>query len=87
MSWILLLCVVLVVVTVCIPSAIQAKAATASFKERFPPITEDEFVAACAPGTPRFVALGVRRTVAECLGVEYERIHPSARLAADLGAE
>ena len=87
MGWILLVGVVLVVVTVCIPSAIQAKATMASFEARFPPITEDEFVAACAPGTKRFVALGVRRTIAESLAVDYERIHPSARLAADLGAE
>jgi hypothetical protein len=87
MGWILLVGFVLVIVTVCIPSAIRAEATKASFEERFPPITEDEFVAACAPGTPRFVALGVRRTVAECLCVDYERIHPSARLAADLGAE
>ena len=87
MGWFLLVGFVLVLVAVCIPSVIRGEAAKASFEERFPPITEDKFVAACAPGTPRFVALGVRRTIAECLGVDYERIHPSARLGADLGAE
>jgi hypothetical protein len=87
MSWVLLVGLLFVIVTVCIPSAIRAEANMASFEERFPPITEEAFVAACAPGTPRFVALGVRRTIAECLAVDYERIHPCARLAADLGAE
>lgn len=85
-SWIVV-ALVCFVLFVCIPSARHGQEAYASFLERFPPITDDEFVARCSPGTRRDVALGVRRTLAESLSVDYERIHPSARLGADLGAE
>jgi hypothetical protein len=59
----------------------------AEFEERFPPLSDAEFVALCAPGIDPFVALRVRQVLAECLGVEYERIYPSSRLQEDLGAE
>jgi hypothetical protein len=59
----------------------------ADFEERFPPISDEGFVARCSPGTDPAVALKVRRVLAESLCVEYERIHPSARLMQDLGAE
>ena len=58
-----------------------------AFKERFPPISDAEFVARCRPGTRAEVALKVRATLADALGVDYERIYPSSRLMADLGAE
>jgi hypothetical protein len=57
------------------------------FQEKFPPITDDEFVARCTPGTSRRVALAVRRLVAEHLGVEYARVHPSCSFVDDLGAD
>jgi hypothetical protein len=56
-------------------------------RRRFPPISDDEFLARCAPGTNPQVALKVRRIVADSLGVEYERIYPSSRFAEDLGAD
>jgi hypothetical protein len=59
----------------------------AKFAERFPPISDDEFVARCTPGTSRRVALAVRRIVAEHLAVEYERVHPSMRFVEDIGAD
>ncbi len=54
---------------------------------RFPPISDDEFMALCPPGTSREVALKVRRIMADQLGVEYERIYPCSRIVADLGCE
>jgi hypothetical protein len=67
--------------------AISAKRKHESFLERFPPISDAEFLARCAPGTNPDVALKVRQILAESLNVEYERIYPSSRLMADLGAE
>jgi hypothetical protein len=68
-------------------SAIVDKRKRLAFEERFPPISDAEFVARCAPGTSPEVALEVRRIVADALGVDYERVYPSSRLIADLGAE
>ena len=51
------------------------------------PISDDEFMAKCDPGTSRDVALGVRRVISESLGVPYESIYPEHRLVEDLGAE
>ena len=59
----------------------------AAFNERFPPISDDEFMARCPAGTNRAVALKVRRIVADSLGVEYTRIYPTSSLVGDLGAE
>jgi hypothetical protein len=58
----------------------------AAFNERFPPISDDEFLAQCPSGTSREVALKVRRIVADQLGVEYERIYPSSSFVNDLDA-
>lgn len=57
------------------------------FEQKFPPLSDDEFVARCSPGTKPQIALKVRRTLADCLCVEYERIYPSSTLQDDLGAE
>jgi hypothetical protein len=57
-----------------------------AFEVQFPALTDAEFVARCAPGIDPDVALRVRRVLAECLNIECERIHPSARLVEDLGA-
>jgi hypothetical protein len=55
------------------------------FETRFPPISDAEFIARCAPGVRPEVALKVRRIVADNLGIQYERIHPSSRFVQDLG--
>jgi len=78
---------ILVVLFVCIPTVRRSEAARLSFEKQFPPISEDEFIARCTPGIRPNVALAVRRIVADALCVDYERIYPSSRLAADLGAE
>ena len=57
------------------------------FKEKFPPISDEEFMARCRPETRPEVALKVRRILADALNVEYERIYPESRLMQDLGAE
>lgn len=54
--------------------------------DRFPPISDDEFVARCTPGTDPEIALKVRRMVAEYFGADYARVHPSTRFIEDLGA-
>jgi hypothetical protein len=61
--------------------------AAKEFESRFPPISDDEFVARCTPGTSRHVALTVRRIVATHLAVQYERVHPSMRWIEDLGTD
>ncbi len=58
-----------------------------AFNERFPPISDDEFMARCHPGANREIALKVRRIVAEQLGVDYERIYPESSFVSDLGAD
>jgi hypothetical protein len=66
---------------------ILAKRDRDAFADRFPPISDEEFISRCGPGTNRQVALKVRRIIAEQLGVDYERIYPSSRFVNDLGAE
>jgi hypothetical protein len=77
-----LLCgaVVAVVVIVCVAEWRTRR----RFNERFPPISDAEFLARCKPGTNPEVALKVRRVIADALGIEYDRVHPDARLVADL---
>jgi hypothetical protein len=59
----------------------------AAFNERFPPISDEEFMAGCPAGTNPAVALKVRRIVADSLGVEYARVYPSSSFVGDLGAD
>jgi hypothetical protein len=56
------------------------------FNERFPPISDDEFMARCPPETNREIALRVRGIVSDSLGIDCERIYPSSRLVEDLDA-
>ena len=60
-----------------------AKADQAAFNDRFPPISDEEFLAQCPPGTNPVVALKVRRIVSVQMGVDYERIYPSTRFVED----
>jgi hypothetical protein len=76
--------VLLLTLLVCLKSK---KRKRLDFEARFPPISDDEFVARCAPGTNREIALKVRRIVAKQFGVEYERIYPSSSFVSDLGAD
>ncbi|MBA4063609.1 MAG: hypothetical protein C0501_07830 [Isosphaera sp.] len=58
-----------------------------SFRERFPPISDAEFLARCRPGVDPVVALRVRRIVAAHFAVEYERVYPSTCFVEDIGAD
>jgi hypothetical protein len=78
---------VAVVALVITAEVILAKRRKAKFKERFPPISDAEFMALCPPGTNSKIALKVRRILSDQLGVEYERIYPSSRIVDDLGAD
>jgi|688.fasta_scaffold1673650_1 hypothetical protein len=51
------------------------------------PMSDEEFIAACGPGTDPEVALGVRRIVSEKLCIPYEEIYPSHRFIEDLKAD
>lgn len=62
-------------------------AAQQEYEERFPPISDEEFIARCEPGCNPVVAIKVRRIVAKHLNVEYARIHPSSRFIEDLKAD
>src|SRR6476646_800611 len=68
---------VLIVVAAC---TVMERQRLAAFRKRFPPISDEEFMAQCPPGTSRDVALRVRRIVADSLGVEYHRVYPSSSL-------
>jgi hypothetical protein len=59
----------------------------AKFEERFPPISDAEFLARCSPGVNPAVALKVRQMAADYFAIEYERVHPSTCFIKDLGAD
>lgn len=80
----LLITVPLAVVAVVLILLVVSRRHRKQFEERFPSISDAEFLARCSPGTDPEVALKVRRIIADALGVEYEWIHPSARLMEDL---
>ncbi len=56
-------------------------------EEKWPPISEDEFIRRCSPGVDRERALKVRRIIADQLGVDYDRIYPEQRFVEDLGCD
>ena len=56
-------------------------------KDKWPPITEDEFIRRCSPGVDRERALKVRRIISEQLGVDYNRVYPEQRFVEDLGCD
>jgi hypothetical protein len=76
-----------VVIVVAVGALVCDRRQRRLFQERFPPMSDEEFVRECGPGTNPHIALRVRRIVADQLGVEYERVHPSSSFVNDLGAE
>jgi len=54
--------------------------------EKWPPISDDEFIRRCPTGVNRERALKVRRIVSQQLGVDYDRVYPEQRFVEDLGA-
>ena len=57
------------------------------FLRKWPPISDDEFVRRCQPGTPREIALRVRLIVSRQLGIPYENIYPEQHFVKDLDTE
>ena len=78
---------VAVVFVAILVSIAVAKQGRAAFEERYPPISDAEFLARCSPGVDPKVALKVRQIVAEYFGVPYERVHPSMTFIEDIGAD
>jgi hypothetical protein len=54
------------------------------FAQKWPPISDDKFLARCSPGVDRARALKVRRLVSEQLGIPYENIYPEQHFVNDL---
>jgi hypothetical protein len=59
----------------------------ADFEKRFPPISDEEFLALCKPGVNPQIALKVRQIVAEYFAIPYERVYPSMTFIEDIGAD
>ena len=57
-----------------------------SWRDKWPPISDDEFIRRCSPGVDRERALKVRRIVSRQLGIDYDRVYPEQRFVEDLGA-
>jgi hypothetical protein len=79
-------CIVIFVLLVLFSLCIE-KERRSEFNNRFPPLTDAEFLARCKPGVNPVTALKVREIVAEQCGVERSRVYPSARFVEDLGMD
>jgi hypothetical protein len=73
------------VLTVLVCAAMAKR--SADFENRYPPISDAEFLARCSPGVNPDVALKVRRIVAEYFAIDSERVYPSMTFVEDLGAD
>jgi hypothetical protein len=87
MNFLVITVVMLAIAVLWVLSTFCQQRKQAAFEERFPPISEEEFMQRCPPGTSRAVALKVRRIVADQLGIEYERIYPSSSFVGDLDCD
>lgn len=74
-------------VVLCLLDAAAAAEHGVRLNKQFPPISDDEFLARCPPGTSRSVAPKVRRIVSEQAGVPYGQIYPSTRFVEDLSPD
>jgi hypothetical protein len=50
------------------------------YEEKYPPISDEEFLRRCSPDVRPDVALQVRGIIADVFGVERENIHPETNL-------
>jgi len=51
-----------------------------AFEEKWPPIDDDEFLQRCPSDLDPNVALKVRNTIADALGIDPDEIHPGHSL-------
>lgn len=54
------------------------------FREKWPAISDEEFLKRCPDGVSPEVALRVRRIISEQLNIPYAEIHPDQRFVEDL---
>lgn len=80
---------ILIVIVLCtiFTSLLFYRFADVPSKDKWPPITDDEFIRRCSPGVDRERALKVRRIISEQLGVDYDRVYPEQRFVEDLGCD
>lgn len=72
------------ITTIALISFVVARQRESRFNQRWPPLSDDEFIAKCSPGASRDIALRVRRIISEQLDIPYERIHPDQDFVRDL---
>ena len=65
----------------------KLQAAFEPIERRFPPISDEEYLALFPPGTNADIALRVRRVISETCDIPYECIYPSAHFVDDLGLD
>lgn len=82
----MLWCILLLVVTVSLVACWLMRLGVPC-EEKWPPISEEEFLRRCSPGVDRERALKVRRIISNHLGVDYDRVYPEQRFVEDLGCD
>jgi hypothetical protein len=60
---------------------------SSGFAKKWPPISDDEFIARCHSGVDRDIALRVRAIVSKQLGIPYDQIYPKQNFVNDLGCD
>lgn len=83
----LLFFILILVAVICSLSWYLDSRRQVEFRKKFPPLTEDEFVERCGPGTDREVALKVRDIIATQLHIPPAEIYPEHRFIDDLHAD
>lgn len=76
----ILLCIILI-------AGLRHGSAGIPSQDKWPPISDDEFMRRCSPGVDRERALKVRRIISDQLGVDYDRVYPEQRFVEDLGCD
>lgn len=74
-----LIAMMVIVTAVLLGCAIFEYRRVRKFRAKYPPISDDEFMARLPPETSRDIALRVRSIVAEQLGVDRERVYPESK--------
>ncbi len=81
----LLLCIALIIACGLSGSFSMVTPDSHAWSNKWPPISKDEFMRRCRPGTNRERALKARRIIAKHLGIDYEQIYPEQSFVEDLG--
>jgi hypothetical protein len=73
-----------VVLVILVIALLRLKRERTEWVDRFPPISDEQFLAQCCPGADPEIALKVRQIVAKHSGIEYPRIHAHMNFVSDL---